>query len=231
VFFLEVEEDGTRVIAEAAVAGLAAGKAVLGSGSSDAALGSPLLDEYGDVVAVLGGGTFLPGATALDRHALMSGSVRLVGGHGRRALKLPPLPDTAAATRTLAQLAETGVFVLPIGRNDHHVTGVLGTGIEQQNGIPMAVGQKFRFTRSDGRCVVFITWIPTASADAQVAFRLFDEDNRQLGATDPKKMKLRANRPFVQYWELDVSQAVPGVYRVDLVLDGTVIWRTFYRVD
>jgi hypothetical protein len=139
-----------------------------------------------------------------------------------------PAPD--AGSRTLRDLEEAGEFVRPLVRTTHFVNGVLGTGVETGGPVPIAVGQGSRFARRDGACFVFVTWNPGRKQDGTASFALFDDDNRRLSASEPRRVKLRPGQPFVQYWQIDISRAKSGIYRVDVVLEADPIWRTFFRV-
>ena len=52
----------------------------------------------------------------------------------------------------------------------------------------------------------------------------------RLGGTEPRKVKLRLNESFVQYWTFGLSGLAAGIYRVDVKLGADPVWRTFFRV-
>ena len=106
----------------------------------------------------------------------------------------------------------------------------MGTGVERQNGIPVASDQRFRFGPADPRCVVFMTWVPSTKEDAASVFELYDEDNRRLMASEERKLKMRSGQTFVQWWEIALSGLKPGLYRVDATKAGEPVWRTFFRL-
>jgi hypothetical protein len=140
------------------------------------------------------------------------------------------VPDPSAASRTLQDLGAAGEFVRPLARTPHFVQGILGTGIGKQGPVPVATGQRFRFSRSDGTCVVFVTWTPGRKEDTTAVFQLFDEDNHRLGASNAARLKMRTSQSLVQYWKFDLATFKPGIYRVDVVLGTEPVWRTFFRV-
>ncbi len=224
-FFLDAQGDGARVIVETTVIGQSGAEFRLGEGTSQASLGSPVFDEYGEVVGALAG-PGLPGATLLDIHAL--GTVQ--GMRGSRARWPAVATDSQAASKTLVEMEAAGLFVRPLAPTPHFVNGVLGTGIERQGRVPQAVNQKTRFSRSEGQCVPFVTWSPARKEDTTNHFELFDASNRRLAATEPRKAKLRPGESFVQYWEIDLASLQPGIYRVDVVMGPDPVWRTFFRV-
>ena len=227
-FFLDSQGEEARVIVETTVIGQAGDEYTLASSGSEASYGAPVFDEYGDVVATLAG-TGLLGATVLDAHAL--GGTYTRGVRGARARPPAPATDSEGAASTLAEMEAAGLFVKPLARTQHSIYGVLGTGVQRQGAIPNAVNQTVRFSRSDGQCVPFVTWTPGKKEDTVNRFELFDENNKRLTASEPKKLRLRPGEPLFQYWEIALASLKPGVYRIDVVLGPDPVWRTFFRVS
>ena len=192
-----------------------------------------MFNEYGEVAGTITGQSIV-GATdhdSLDLGTLGPGLVSSESYFARgRVRPLGPIPDAGAASKTLEELDRAGEFVRPLARTPHFVTGVLGTGIERQGQIPVASNQRWRFTRQDGQCVVFVTWHSMRKEDTTSNFALFDEDGRQVAATDPGKLKLRSGQYLVQYWNITLAALKPGIYRVDLFAGPDPVWRTFFRV-
>jgi hypothetical protein len=229
--FLDVQSDGSRVVVEAHTVGRSpAGEFVMSEYAFGSTLGAPVLDERGEVVGVVAGPSGVVGADRLDLAAIASEG----GGFSRggRIRTLPPLPSDGAATRSLEDFDRAGEFVRPLARTPHFVVGVLGTGVEQTgpSRIPVAQDQKFRFSRREKTCVVFVTWTPAQKQDSTVGFELFDEGNRRVGASNPTRMRLRPGRSFVHTWPINLPALTPGIYRVDVKLGADPVWRTFFRV-
>jgi hypothetical protein len=62
--------------------------------------------------------------------------------------------------------------------------------------------------------------------------RVFDLDNRLLNKAmleKPLKFSLNKGEQKTVTWKFGVPLA-PGIYRVDVWLDDTPAWRTFFRV-
>jgi hypothetical protein len=230
-FFLDAQGDGSRAIVETTVAGLSGGgDLVISDFVGDANVSAPVLNEYGESVGTAVGHSSIAGASTLDLVSLGAGP----GGspRGGRVRGFPSLPAPGAASRTLEDLARAGEFVRRLAHTPHFVSGVLGTGVERQGParIPFLVDQRFRFSRREESCIVFVTWNPARKEDSTVAFELYDEDNRRLAGTDPSKAKLRPGASFVQYWTVPLARLVPGIYRVDVRLGPDPVWRTFFRL-
>jgi hypothetical protein len=238
-YFLETQSDGSRAIVEVSVVGRSGtGDLVISEASMGATVGAPVLNEYGEFVGTTISRLSLPGVSALDIALLGTETGDYARGEPVRGFPslrvrgFPPLPAEGSVSRTLEDLERAGEFVRALARTPHSVNGILGTGVERQGQarIPVATDQRFRFSRAEKSCVIFVTWIPGQKQDSTVAFELFDEDNRHLGGTKPAKAKLRPGESFVQYWTIPLSTLAPGIYRVDVMLGSDPVWRTLFRV-
>jgi hypothetical protein len=227
-FFLDAQGDAGRVIMDTAVVGRGeGGDLVVGETAAEDSLGGPLLDEFGDVVAVVTGSRIL-GVTGEDGFAYMG--VRGEAPRGTRARPLPAPPSEDGAVRTLDDLLKAGVFVRPVVRTPHVLIGGVGTGVDRNGSIPNLRDQRYRFTRADGHCVAFMTWDPREKEDAVLAFELRDEDNRVVAASAQRRVKMRTGGIFFQWWDIACASLKPGLYRVDAVRTGEPVWRTFFRL-
>jgi hypothetical protein len=230
-FFLDAQADGSHAIVETTVAGFSgAGDLLVSDPVAEGDAGAPVLDEYGETIGTAAGHGGVAGASALDLVSLASGPRGFP--RGGRVRGFPSLPAAGSASQTLEDLDRAGAFVKRLVHTPHFVNGILGTGVERQGQaqIPVAADQRFTFARREKSLVVFVTWNPACKEDSTIAFELFDADNRRLAGTDPRKVKLRPNESFVQYWTLQPSGLVAGIYRVDVKLGPDPVWRTFFRV-
>jgi hypothetical protein len=233
-YFIDAQSDGGRVIVEASVLGLSSdGDLMISNFAGSATLGAPVFNEYGEVAGTITSQSVV-GATdrdLLDFASMGPGRIPTESySRGGRVRPLGPIPNAGAASKTLEELDRAGEFVRPLAHTPHFVSGVMGTGIERQSGIPVAADQRWRFTRSDGQCVVFVTWHAARNEDTTSQFALFDEDGRHVAASNSGKLKLRAGDYFVQHWKINVAALKPGIYRVDLFAGTDPVWWTFFRV-
>lgn len=223
--FLDLQDDGSRVLIDASVVGeMKNGRLNLAPAGSESSAGAPVLNEYGEVVGMIGGSGIL-GASVLDVSSLGGFAMR---GAGAIPLKAVRVPDAGTPT-PLGDLEARGEFVRPVARTPHIVTGVFGRAVENR-GIPMAIDQRFQFTRADGEAIAFVTWSPRRKEDAAVKFQLFDESGRPLRESPPAKVRLRPGETFVQSWKVKVGALPPGIYRVDVLLADDPVLRLFLRV-
>lgn len=197
-------------------------------GPGDAA-GAPLLDEWGNVIGVLGGGwgTLGTSATYFDGNVIGIGS-------GLTALPLSSLPDIPPGQPpvSLADLAAHGAFIMPLSRDSQVAIGQLCQDFQRVNGqaiLPLRPGS--RFSRTDNNFGVVITWGPRENTKAGVQLLFYNWDNRPVLHTAPAKISLHPHETMYSAWKIPLASFQPGIYRLDLLLGGEPQWRAFFRVS
>jgi hypothetical protein len=226
-FVVHTGEDGSRVITEAAVVGQEPGPSERLRLSQPVAVGSPLMDERGDLVGVA------LGAIAEDSlgPAMMLtpyGSTRIPNG-----ISMLPAPrwPAAAAPVPLAELARRGEFITPLSAGRRHIiSGVFAGSVKRGGVVPMPLDQKFVFSRKEGQASVFVQWDPKEKKDALSWFEVYDTDYKKVGRGDATKVKMRPDQLLFSTWTFNIAVLPPAVYRVDLMLDDAPVWRGFVRI-
>lgn len=192
-------------------------------------VGSPILDQQGRQIGMIEGGTRpdpgpMPirfGAPGRD----LARSPRVIA-----LVQLPPIVAGATAT-SLERLAELGHFARPLGPETRHViSGVFAGRVERGGVVPQPLDQRDTFSRREKQVAVFVQWNPRDKRDAISRFEVYDLDHRKVGASDGAKLKLRPGELFFSTWLFKLETLVPGLYRVDLLLDEQPIWRGFVEV-
>lgn len=229
--FLDASEDGGRTLQDVAVVGRrdvpgAGARLNLSSGASPLAIGSPLLNDFGEVVGVMGG-TLYPGA-GVPSAAVRVASV--VSARSAMAIPADMLPDLAALkpeTFRVGDLLARGVVAAPVTRGRSVLFGSLGHGdITARRGL----SAESEFSRRDGVVTVQATWDTAQKQEGEATFRVFDVDNRLVGSSQPAKVKARAGEIAVSSWKAPLADLPPGVYRIDLLFGDGVAWRSFFTV-
>ncbi len=230
--FLFAEESGATMLSETGVAGFldVPGGRRLRLGEFGPS-GSPVFNAHGEVVALFSR------RAVPDLGPVSRGSFRIMGRHQGNittgfgtALSAVPeaFPDPP---RRLAELAAEGVFVRPVNEDATlFVSGGIAAGLQRQNGVPLPVGQSVDFRRSQGPQVAFATVTPETRRQGLVRFRVWSLENHPVMGGDPVKLKAQARSVTFLSWPLRVEALPPGVYRLDLELDDTPIWRAYFRV-
>jgi S1-C subfamily serine protease len=232
--FLDTGEDGVRVMTETVIVGAqqfpkAGPRLSINTLVGARAVGGPLLNEFGEAIAVLGG-TLTPGLGLSAQRPVGYVPFFSVSNNGMAV----PLADVPAAPATaparLGDLAARGVFVPPVVGSVRVITGNFALKVETNSGVPMPIGEKSEFSRKEKEAVAFLTFEPHEKREGMTAFHVFDSDNRRIMQGRPAKMTLRPGRYSVTSWSFAIADLAPGVYRVDLVMADAPIWRSFFRI-
>ena len=237
-FFLNVATDGSRTIADSNIVGVSkdknAGERL--SLSYPAALpshGSPVLNEYGEVIGVLGGNT-VPGAESLAGSRMLFSTVFRVLDTTSRAtpIDLVREPEQDQSPRLLEWMAQSGWFVPPLEEEEQLVEQAsLALGLDNRAGYtPMPQKERYEFTKRDGHFVLFVAWMPARKKRGLVDLRIYDLWNRPRIGSKPTKLNLRGKDITYSSWQIGFSDLQAGIYRLDLVLQEKPVWRTFFKI-
>jgi len=232
--YLDTSQDGARVNVDTSIVGAqefpqAGPRISIQIPVSPRAIGGPLLNEYGDAIAVLGG-ALLPGASVSGArhgmaHAPLSYTVTTM------AYPLSSLPSVAADSRTsLQELSARGVFPPPLVGPLNVFTGTIARGVETRNNVPVPMDEKTEFKSGEGDAVAFLTFDPQEKRQGMGVFRIYDIDNRLALEGKPTKLTLRPREYSVTTWKFPLSRLRPGTYRIDLHIDADPVWRSYFRV-
>ncbi|HXZ12032.1 MAG TPA: trypsin-like peptidase domain-containing protein [Candidatus Sulfotelmatobacter sp.] len=238
-YSLGISPAGIRTILEASITGdsdqAPAGRRLSLSVSFDSlAVGGPVLTEFGEVIALLGG-SLLPGAaiatpTSAGASPPMAGSAGTVPAAFAVPIDLVKLPDSNVASSTLADLASMGQFIPPLEGPDRVGFGALALGLDKQKGIAWPRQTRDLFSHSDGQIVLFISWQPKPKLKGVAIARFYDLNNRQVGELKPANVNLNPNSLNTTYWPFSVAAFPPGIYRADVFFGDAPVWREFFRV-
>lgn len=198
---------------------------------SNEASGSPVLDEWGDVVALVAEqlvpqgtrGVFLPGRS-LE-------ALRLTGGAG---LAVPIVrvstPPAGVPATPLETLHRNGDFLPPITASGLVYRGTMGKPVTRPGAAPVLNDERFEFSRREGKIGALVEWGAAKRKRGEVAVRFFDSDNKMLGESKPTPVDLKELLAVNTSLEHDVSGWEPGLYRIDVLFDGQTAWRAYFRI-
>lgn len=235
VYVLDVPAEGNRVLVETSLIGKqtignAGERITIGDTLNRRALGSPLLNEYGEVIGLIGGNLTSSAAFAED----LAFAARSLTGNLRGTLVVPiNLMDSpgSSSQMTIAQLARSGHFTPPLAGNEDVLSGTLSRDLNRKIDPPQAIQERSEFSRQDARAMLLITWLPRQKRKGRPSLRLYDLDNRMLSeSVGKKKISVNPQRLSYTVWEMKMADLKPGVYRIDVLLDQDTVWRTFFRM-
>lgn len=228
-YVLDTAEDSSRVIAEASIVGQEPSPLGRPRLNSWFAAGSPVLDERGDLVGMVAAAA---AEDTLGPRSLMfavSGVVRAAGG--TLVVPVDRLPAAPAAPVSLGELADRGEFLRPLSADQRHViSGVFAGRVQRGGVVPMPQDQRTAFSRREEQVSVFVQWNPVEKKDVLSRFEVYDADYRAVMKGESSKLKLRPRELFFSTWTFPIGRLVPAVYRVDLLLGETPIWRGYLRI-
>ncbi|MBI2956931.1 MAG: trypsin-like peptidase domain-containing protein [Acidobacteria bacterium] len=223
------------------------------------ASGGALVNQHGEVVGLLQApGTLLPGGWSVDPQRIVQ--LLFGSAYEAHAVGLPldalrnPFPAQATP---LAELARGGLFVSPLAEDDvvsqgtvvHRLTRRIRQGVfvspqtDADSGpsplrrrptstqpLLNAVDSRFEYRRADEHLHVFVVWGPRSKRQHQLSLRLYDLENRLRVRSKPSKLKLAPGDEKSNWWKISFDKLPAGLYRVDVLLDDSPVWRSFFRL-
>jgi S1-C subfamily serine protease len=241
-YSLEVPQEGSRTIVDGDIVGMRnfpgfGPRIHLSFGLSSSASGSPLLNEFGEVIGIVVRHSLIPGAASLD--VVRTGYPLNLYGSGAPfrlqstlavPINLTVAKDNAHSPTAFSELARLGHFTHPPRAHRHVSRGTLAQQVDRSGPMPQPLEEKFEYSRRQKECHVYVQWEPRDKVKSSTAFHLFDLDNRLVFASPPRKVTLNPGRMFFTLWTLALDKLPPGMYRLDVILGQETAWRTFFRV-
>lgn len=235
-YFLDVPAEGNRVLVETSVIGkqslgVAGDRLNIGDTPNRRAVGSPVLNEYGEVIGMVGG-SLVPGAAFLE-DAAFGARIGVLGGPSRGTLAVPIslVDESSGPATTIEGLASSGQFMLPMVSSENALNGTLARTINRKTDPPQPIDAKSEFSRGDSQGMLLLTWLPKEKRKGTPSLRLYDLDNHLLSELqNKKKITVNPNRLSYSAWDLNFATLPAGIYRLDVSFDGDIVWRTFFRM-
>ena len=193
-------------------------------------VGGPILNEFGDVVGMLGGLSF-PGAGDSSPNAIpSSGSFAAPAAALAVPTELIRIPPADQSSSTLADLAGKGLFIAPLQAQDQVGYGALALGLDSKGPQAWPRDTRDRFSHSDGKMMVFINWTPKTKYKGVATLRFYDVNNKELAQSQPTNVNIRPGQFTSTSWTVPLSSFAAGTYRADICLGDAPAWREYFRV-
>ena len=235
-YFLDVPTEGNRVIVETSLIGKqnldqAGERFNVADTTNGRAVGSPLLNEYGEVIGFIGG-SLLPGAAFLGDPAFGARSVSLgVASRGTLAVPISLVNDATSSATTIDGLLKLGQFTAPLTRTESVLSGVLARTVNKKTDPPQPIDERMEFSRANAQGSLLITWLPKEKRKGYPSLRIYDLDNNLISETlNKKKISITPGKLSYSLWEFNLAALKPGIYRFDVLLEGDFVWRAFFRM-
>ena len=196
-------------------------------------LGTPLLDSYGRVIGLLSGGLAGMGSSRMGNW-----TAYLDPGQGMTAiadltvLPLAQLPATATSqpTSTFADLAARGALEKPLPQISQVITGSFCEDFRRIASDIMPVSPTRTFSHARGNLAVVVDWAPVKKIKGMQQLRVYDLNNQPVLQTNASKIDLQPRVTNTSAWKLSIATIPPGIYRVDVLIDGEPQWREFFHL-
>ena len=221
-YSMESGAAGQRVLAECLVVGRAGAEEglVVQFHSGRSVPGAPVLNEFGEVVGLIAGH---PPASFRGMTVF-----RVGGDPGARVVPFESVrPHANAAATSVDTLRSRNVLIAAVDGRDNILSAGFAGNVQRNQMRP--IDQRDQFSINEARLFVFLTWDAKERVRGVMAFRLFDEENRNILESKPRKVDLKPGTGTFSQWEVAVPKT-PGTYRVDVVVNDLTMWRGGFRV-
>lgn len=230
--FLEIPPDspkGSWVISEVKIIGktLEGDRISLSGSASEKAMGGVLLNEYGEVIGIIGSPAYPWG---ISSNEVMAVGFTTRKSHGM-AIPIDIVNLEQTSPSTLGKLALAGELLLPISNRIPILYAQLTHRIEKGETRQWPVDNSSEFFRRDGKIGIFVMWTPKEKLKGIVDFFLYNDQNNLLASSRNRtEVNFKPDRQISTAWEMEVSRLNPGIYRIDVQISGVPYWRKFFRI-
>jgi S1-C subfamily serine protease len=239
-FFLQSSSGAGRIMADGTIVGQntfprAGERLNIAESPSRGAIGSPLVNEFGDVVGMVGG-SLAPGTDLMGSYMLTASPEGLGQSYVRDGLAVPIqlIPEAASEEppTTLEELARSGQMVPLLNPENRVVIGGLAAKMERgQGGLPAPSDSRQQFSHRDQKIWAYVTWNENIPFKGTVSMAVYNADNHAVGASNPQKLSLHSGALSASTWEIPVASYPSGIYRVDVSQGDEIVWRRFFRLS
>jgi hypothetical protein len=197
--------------------------------------GTPIIDAYGKVVAMVGA-IWDPGTAFHDSEGASSlapsSTLPMQLGGSALALPIERIVDDGKGPRALSALATELPFTPMFGPSRAHVMrGVTAQSMRKNVAFFETIDNRTSFSKARGTFAVVLDLMPRDKLSGlPVTVTVFTLAGRPIATTKPLSLKGDANRPLGVGWTLDANALQPGVYRLDVGAAGDVMWRTYIEI-
>ena len=190
---------------------------------TEAMTGAPVVNEFGELIGIVGG-SGVPGATRPIEMIRFRAEMR--------GIPLTPW----AMVRVRAQAPAVSIAdlwargeVLAALLGDDHIVEAGFTPAMSKSDMRGAFVARDDFSIRDKAFTAFVSWSPKERLRGQAVWRVFDVEGRIVLTSKPQKADFKKGARSTSFWEVPMLPA-PGIYRVELSLDTSSMWRGFVRI-
>jgi hypothetical protein len=218
-FSMEVRPPAPRTLTECRISG----QAMVGGAPAFAASfvvglsapGAPIINEFGDLIGI-----------ADDSRRTGMRSVQAIGAGGAEIITILRLGSSPQERVPVAELRSKGLLIPPV-LNRHASTA--GIARADAKGKVLAYEHQDFLSVREPNFVAFVRWQPRERLRGLLVLRAYDAENRLVLESKPTKADLRQGNLTTSNSVVPVPKT-PGLYRVDVAIDGTPMWRSYLTI-
>jgi hypothetical protein len=239
VSYLDFSPTGTQVISESSIVGKNAPatsgeRLSLSNTANEKAVGGPILNQYGEVIAIMGNpntGIYRANPIVFAAAGGIRNQVAARSSLAIPASLLAPKQSNATDMKTLNRHKQA---FPPLTAGKHLRYIQLTHRADKSTGRAIPMDSSNVFARRDAQMGVFVMWDPKEAIKTSASFQVFDANNTAVtvpGKFKETKLNLRPSQTMSSYWEWKVSDMAVGLYRIDILLNNEPAGRAFFKID
>lgn len=192
---------------------------------SPSVTGGPLLTSRGAAAAVLGGSR-TPGAriAGIDSPLWDNSAVRW------QSESVPIWMLAEQPRATLAALLANGTLSPPLTHVPELVLGGTTRSLPRnpREGLPVETAE---FSRMDREIIVYSAWRRSGKRSKGVmGGTVYDAGNRAIVTFTPRKISFSSPMSNLVFASFSPANLVEAPYRIDLIFEGEICWRGYFRI-
>jgi Trypsin-like peptidase domain len=193
-------------------------------------VGGPLLTPSGKVTGILGG-SMLPGSRVPPDGIFRLNTPAWTSLSRVSVTPFALVPETGTETPvSLKTLTDTGALCAPITTFATFLYGGTTIKLPSDPSAP-APRDVSDFSRKDPAVAVYTFWQKKdKKAKGTIGAKVYDIQNHVLVTIPPKKATIFQDFPSRSSFSVVPGSLNKGVYRVDVLWQDQVVWRTFFRI-
>jgi len=194
---------------------------------SVSAVGGPVIDEEGLVVAILGG-SLTPGVRP-DRSAVTLHPEWARTG-ADTATPINEVAYDGTGSKSLSQLLADGTLTPALVTMPELLYGAT-TAELPKDASNRAIRETTEFSSRDHKTIdVYSYWVKkTKLSKGKLSGTIFDPANKAVGSIAPKEVNLKGSEQRFSF-SIPVKDLRPGRYRIEMYWDAMPVWRTYVRI-
>ena len=148
------------------------------------------------------------------------------------AVPITLIPDAGmkSVAASLSDLTSKGQMLPLVSGADQVDYAQLSPAMAKTPGMITPRGERQQYSHADKIAYIYVVWSPKSKIKGVATMSLYDAENRMIGESKPVKVNLSAGSIASSTWQVPVEKMPVGIYRVDVALGDSVVWRRLFRV-